>query len=240
MAGRPDIRWEDLLRKTTPGEAVLHGVRNARTTVPVAAFANAAAANGLDSDDMDDYTLGHPGAMVFPTALVLCEKLELDGRQMLATVAVGYEIAFRAGRCWHRHHQPTYYADGAWGAVACAATADRLLGLEEEQIKHALGIAEYNTPTAPMERDLLDPAMVKNGHGWATVTGIAVAELAGQRFTGILGSEDFEDWVSGFEARSGLSDRRRSPLQAALFLRLGTDAFGGVERAARQTRLELE
>jgi 2-methylcitrate dehydratase PrpD len=63
----------------------------------------------------------------------------------------------------------------------------------------ALGIAEYHAPNLPMERDLLDPAMVKHGHGWAAMTGIMATELAEQGFTGIpglMGYKEFQDWVA--------------------------------------------
>lgn len=169
-----------------------------RASAAGAAFANACAANGLDCDDGAQYTRGHPGAQVFPTALAVGEKLGLGGSAMLAAMVVGYEIAHRAGRCWHRHHQ-IYQADGSWGSVACAATAANLMGLDEDRIKQALGIAEYHAPNLPMERDLVDPAMVKHGHGWGAMTGIVAAELAERGFTGIpslLGFEEYQDWVA--------------------------------------------
>jgi 2-methylcitrate dehydratase PrpD len=175
---------------------LLHG---SRARPAGAAFANATTANGLDCDDQDDLTLGHPGVMVFPTALALCEKYELGGKEMLTAAAVGYEIALRAGRCWHWQHLPVYHADGSWGAVACAATAAHLMKLDENQTRHALGIAEYKAPQVPMEHDLVNPAMVKSGHGWAAMTGIVSAELAERGFTGtpgLMGLEKFEDWVS--------------------------------------------
>jgi 2-methylcitrate dehydratase PrpD len=45
-----------------------------------------------------------------------------------------------------------------------------------------------------MERDLLDPAMVKHGHGWAAMTGIVAAELAERGFTGISGLLGFKEY----------------------------------------------
>jgi 2-methylcitrate dehydratase PrpD len=164
-----------------------------------AAFANACAANALDCDDGGAYTRGHQGAQVFPTALALSEALGLGGSAMLAAVVVGYEISHRFARCWHRYQHPVYQADGSWGSVACAATAANLMGLGENRIKQALGIAEYHAPNLPMERDLLDPAMVKHGHGWAAMTGIVAAELAERGFTGIpglFGFKEYKDWVA--------------------------------------------
>jgi 2-methylcitrate dehydratase PrpD len=168
-------------------------------TAAGAAFANACAANGLDCDDGGAYTRGHQGGQVFPTALALCEKLGLGGDTMLAAVVVGYEISHRFGRAWHHYQQSVFQADGSWGSVACAATAANLMGLDTNTIIQALGIAEYNSPNLPMERDLLDPAMVKHGHGWAAMTGIIATELAKRGFTsipGLLGFKEYQDWVA--------------------------------------------
>ncbi|MEE8392571.1 MAG: MmgE/PrpD family protein, partial [Anaerolineae bacterium] len=167
------------------GDEALILLHDRRATAAGAAFANACAANGLDCDDGGVYTRGHQGAQVFPTALALSEKLELGGSAMLAAVVVGYEISHRFGRCWHRYQHPVFQADGSWGSVACAATAANLMGLDPATIMQALGIAEYHAPNLPMERDLLDPAMVKHGHGWAAMTGIVAAELAERGFTGV-------------------------------------------------------
>jgi len=164
-----------------------------------AAFANACTANAMDCDDGGIYTRGHQGAQVFPTALALSEKLGLSGSAMLAAVVVGYETSHRFGRCWHRHQHPVYQADGSWGSVACAATAANLMGLDTATTMQALGIAEYHAPNLPMERDLIAPAMVKHGHGWAAMTGIVAAEMAEQGFTGIpglFGFQEYQDWVS--------------------------------------------
>jgi len=169
-----------------------------RASAAGAAFANAYTANALDCDDGALYTRGHPGAQVFPTALAVAEKMEVGGSAMLAAMVVGYEIAHRVGRCWHQH-QPIYQADGSWGSVACAATAANLMGLDEDTVKQALGIAEYFAPNLPMERDLINPAMVKHGHGWGAMTGIMAAELAKRGFTGIpslLGFKEYQDWIA--------------------------------------------
>lgn len=182
-----------------PGDDATLLLHDTRARAAGAAFANACAANALDCDDGGAYTRGHQGAQVFPTALALSEKLGLGGAAMLAAAVVGYEISHRFGRCWHRYQHPVYQADGSWGSVACAATAANLMGLGEDRIKQALGIAEYHAPNLPMERDLVDPAMVKHGHGWGAMTGIVAAELAERGFTGIpslLGFEEYQDWVA--------------------------------------------
>jgi 2-methylcitrate dehydratase PrpD len=182
-----------------PGDDATILLHNSRARAAGAAFANACAANALDCDDGGAFTRGHQGAQVFPTALAVSEALGLGGGAMLAAVVVGYEISHRFGRAWHHHQHPVYQADGSWGSVACAATAANLMGLDIEAVKHALGIAEYHAPNLPMERDLVAPAMVKHGHGWGAMTGIVAAELAERGFTGIpglLGFQEYQDWVS--------------------------------------------
>ena len=113
-------------------------------------------ANALDIDDDAIFTRGHPGAQLVPTVLAVGEKIGASGREVLEALVVGYEIAIRAGHCWHAHHTD-YQADGSWGSMACAAAAARLLRLDPEQIGHALGIAEYHAPNVPMMRDIAEP-----------------------------------------------------------------------------------
>jgi len=168
-----------------------------RAAPALAAFANASAANALDTDDGLQYAYGHAGAQIFPTALALTEALNMDGSRMLAAMAVGYEVAARVGRCWHDHHE-VYQACGSWGSVACSAVASNLMGLSREQTVHALGISEYFSPNAPMMRDVDHPAMVKHAIGWGAMTGVFSAELASLGYTGIPGIAGFDkyhDWI---------------------------------------------
>ena len=168
-----------------------------RANAPGAAFANACAGNALDIDDDAIFTRGHPGAQLIPAALAVAEKVDASGKELLEALVVGYEVAIRAGRCWHDDHD-VYQACGSWGSIACAAVAARLLGLDHEQIKHALGIADYHAPNAPMMRDVASPSMTKHAIGWGAMNGVTSAELAQRGFTGIpsiLGFEKYRDWV---------------------------------------------
>jgi 2-methylcitrate dehydratase PrpD len=179
------------------GEAtiVLHGTKS---TTAGAAFANGCAANGLDTDDSTRYAYGHAGAQIFPTALAVAEARRLSGADLLTALVVGYEVAHRMGRCWHDHHE-VYQACGSWGSVACAAVAAHLMKLDTDQVRQALGIAEYHSPNLPMMRDIAHPAMVKHGIGWAPLTGITAAELASFGFTGIptlFSFDKYREWIA--------------------------------------------
>jgi 2-methylcitrate dehydratase PrpD len=188
----------DYAQATWPrGDATIL-LQGKRSSAVGAAFANAAAANGIDSDDGLQYAYGHGGAQIFPVALAVAESLDLSGERLLAAMVVGYEVAHRFGRCWHDDHD-VYQACGSWGSVASAATAANLLGLTREQAWHAIGISDYQAPNLPMMRDIDHPAMVKHGIYWGAMTGVMSAEMALRGFTGVpslLGMEQYRDWTA--------------------------------------------
>jgi len=175
----------------------------AKVSAMGAAFANAVAANGTDIDDCGIYTGGHPGAQVFPTALALAEELHRSGRELLTATVIGYEVAFRAGRCMNARNtsaeESGYRACGSWGAVAMAAIAARLYGLSPAQTAQALGIAEHHAPDLPLMRDLDHPTMVKHGMGIGPLTGIMAAQLAALGFTGVPSILGFDEYASRVE-----------------------------------------
>jgi 2-methylcitrate dehydratase PrpD len=178
----------------------------ARLTSAAAAFANATAANGTDLDDVGRYTWGHPGAMVVPTALAVAEEMGATGEEFLAAVVLGYEVAFRSGRCLNFgaggplvNAAREFRACGAWGAAACAAVTAHLMRLSASEIVHALGIAEYHAPEAPMMRDLETPTMVKHANGVGASIGVNAAQLASRSFTGTVSrlyAGDHREWTT--------------------------------------------
>lgn len=155
-----------------------------RASEPGAAFANGCLANALDIDDGYRPIKGHPGAVVFPAALAAAESRGVSGREFLVALAAGYEVAIRAGIALHASYRD-YHGSGSWGALGAAAAAGRLLGLGADQLTHALGIAEYHGPLAPIMRCVEHPAMVKDGIGWGAMAGLSAALLAHDGFTGL-------------------------------------------------------
>lgn len=193
----------DYALKTWRGTEATVYARGKRSSAVGAAFANGAAANGTDIDDCGIYTWGHPGAQLVPTALALSEEQGCSGRELLESLVIGYEIAFRAARCSHDYHE-TYRACGSWGSVACAGLSARLTGLPAKLTMQALGIADYNAPFLPMMRDIDCPTMVKHGIGLGAHTGIMSAQLAARGFTApppLIGFERYENWISDLGSR---------------------------------------
>jgi len=154
-----------------------------------AAFAGATTIDSFDAHDGHALTKGHAGVAILPALLAVADAEGLlddgafDGEALLTCLVLGYEIATRAGIALHAS-ACDYHTSGAWNALGCAAVAARLLRLDRERTRHALGIAEYHGPRSQMMRCIDHPTMVKDGSGWGALAGISAAYLAKDGFTG--------------------------------------------------------
>jgi len=160
-----------------------------RTASPVgAALAGGMSIDSLDGHDGFALAKGHIGAALVPALLAASETLGSDagegsGRTFLTNLVIGYEIASRAGLALH-DSVSDYHTSGAWNSLGCAAVVGRLLELDNEQMRHALGIAEYHGPRSQMMRVIDHASMLKDGSGWGAMAGTSAAFLAADGFTG--------------------------------------------------------
>ena len=155
-----------------------------------AAFAGASTIDALDAHDGHPLTKGHAGAAILPALLAAVDgaqsgepAADIDGRELLTCLVLGYEIATRAGIALHATVSD-YHCSGAWNALGCAAIAARLLALDNARIREALGVAEYFGPRGQILRVCDSPSMVKDGIGWGAHVGVSAALLARDGFTG--------------------------------------------------------
>ncbi len=149
-----------------------------------AALANGMTIDSVDAHDGQKLTKGHVGCGVIPALFALIEATEnYDSEELLTSLVVGYEIGSRAGIALHASVED-YHTSGAWVALATAALGARFLGLDHEQTRHAIGIAEYHGPRSQMMRAIDHPTMVKDGSGWGSMAGVSAAYLARDGFTG--------------------------------------------------------
>jgi 2-methylcitrate dehydratase PrpD len=168
----------------SPGDAATAFLDGRPLGCTGAAFANGVLANALDYDDGHRLVKGHPGANVIPAAVAVAEATEAPLEELLAAIAVGYEVAIRAGISLHRR-EDSYHASGAWGGLGAAAACARLLGLDAERVGHVLGLAEYHAPMAPIMRSVAAPAMTKDACSWGALVGTTSALLASRGFTAV-------------------------------------------------------
>lgn len=168
-----------------PEEATIWG-RGDRASCLWAAFANSVASSCLDADDGHRGALGHPGGVIVPAAIAVAERANASGKLLLEAIIIGYEVGIRAGICMNRNQEQTYYGSGTWGAIGAAAAASRILGLDKEACINALGITEIHAPLALIMGwiRLCKPPEVKEGMGWAALTGLAAAILASKGMVG--------------------------------------------------------
>lgn len=149
-----------------------------------AAFAAATQTDNLDGHDGYNPTKGHIGVVVVPTLSVLAQHLpKLTGPEALAALVVGYEVAGRAGIALHATVSD-YHTSGAWNTLGVVAQAARLRGLSDEQLRHALGIAEYHGPRSQMMREIANPTMLHDGSGMGALVGLSSVIMAEKGFTG--------------------------------------------------------
>lgn len=175
--------------------ALLYGSNDSRVTArmmfdgrPVsiagAAYASATQTDNLDGHDGYNPTKGHIGVVVVPTLAALAEVTpNISGREALTAVTIGYEVAGRAGLALH-DTVSDYHTSGAWNALGVVAMAVRLRGMTRDQMRQAMGIAEYHGPRSQMMREIANPTMLHDGSGWGAMVGLSAAVLAEQGFTG--------------------------------------------------------
>lgn len=152
--------------------------------------ASAALALGVlgHSLDFDDYHAGaklHPATVVFPAAFALGESLGRPGADVLLACVLGFETMIRSSlACGPVDTMLNgFHLTGICGSVGAAAAAARLLGLDAERTRHALGLGA--TQAAGLMGFVYDGSESKRLHaGRAAHAGILAAQLAARGFTG--------------------------------------------------------
>lgn len=166
--------------------------------------------DSVDAHDGHVLTKGHSGVALLPSLLATPHSSQLSGRDFLVALIIGYEVSIRAGIALHAS-TTDYHTSGAWNAVGVAAMVGRVVGLDLDQLNHALGIAEFYGPRSPMMRCIEHPTMLKDGSGWGAMTGIASVEMARLGFTGApaltLSSPQMAGHWSGLNERWCISEQ---------------------------------
>jgi len=165
-----------------------------RVSLPGFGYAMATQLDNLDAHDGWQPSKGHAGAALFPALCAFAEaETEVAGTEALVAMVLGYEISYRAAIALHATVND-YHTSGAWNALGCAVIGARLRGLDDAQLRHALGIAEYHAPRSQMMREIANPSMLHDGTGWGAPTGIYSVLVAEDGFRGApAATVEFED-----------------------------------------------
>jgi 2-methylcitrate dehydratase PrpD len=183
VAASSQAMTRTVLASAGKAEATVMGVGKV-TSAWDAALANGTYAHALELDDDHRVAVLHPGAVVVPAALAICEAEGRPGRDFLRALLIGYEVMCRLGKVFrgsqfHHGTHPTALC-GVFGAAAAAASA---IGLDRDAFVRALGIA--GTQAFGLTEWRADGSWIKRLHpGRAAHSGVLAARLAREGFTG--------------------------------------------------------
>ena len=166
------------------GKAVVIGT-DFKTIPTYAALANGITGHSPELDDVVNESSLHPGVVVFPTALAAAGIGFSKFKDFAPAVIAGYDVVNRLAISLNPDapYERGFHPTSTCGTMGSAVTAGLILGLNQENLVHALGIAGSQA-SGSMEF-LADGAFTKRFHaGWAAQSGIVAAQLAAEGFTG--------------------------------------------------------
>jgi 2-methylcitrate dehydratase PrpD len=164
------------------GPASCLGLADGRST-QVAALHNGIISHVVEMDDVHRAAIIHPAVVVVPAALAVAEQVGASGKELLAAVTLGYEVAIRVGESVGKTHYFHWHNTSTCGVFGATAAAGWLLGLDEQRLTWALGNA--GSQAGGLWEFIADGAMSKVLHaGRAAANGVLAAELGALGFTG--------------------------------------------------------
>ncbi len=163
-----------------------------KAPAPNAAQVNATMGHALDYDDTGDGPT-HPSVVIVPACLAMAErKGKLNGREFITAVVLGVDMMCRLGQAFRSgiktapvggHPGAGWHLTALYGYLAAAGVAGRILGLDEDKLLNALGIAYHQC--SGNGQCVTEGALTKRmGPGFAARGGIVAALMAEKGITG--------------------------------------------------------
>jgi 2-methylcitrate dehydratase PrpD len=200
-----------------PREATVLG-RGDKLDIMLAALMNGTTSHTFDFDDTHLKTVIHPSGPVASAILALAERRPAKGDEFLHAFILGVEAECRIGNAvYPSHYDVGWHITATAGVFGSAAAAGRLLGLSEQQMVWALGIAATQSSGL---REMFG-TMVKPMHpGNAARNGLLAALLASKNFTsaetGIEGRRAFANVLATERNYAEITDRLGETWEIAL------------------------
>ena len=161
-----------------------------------AILVNGTMAHSLDYDNHHAKGVIHAGSSVVSAALAAAEEVGASGRDLVAAVVVGYEIACRLAMALgpHSSHEMGFHPTGTCATFACSAVIGKLRGQSATVISNALGL--NGSQAAGSMQYVLNGAWNKRAHpglaGHAAFIASTLAEC------GFVGAEAPIEGAQGF------------------------------------------
>jgi 2-methylcitrate dehydratase PrpD len=146
-----------------------------------AAFVNGVSSHVFDYDDTHLKTIIHPAGPVASAILAWSEMQPVSGKDFLHALVLGVETECRIGAAvYPDHYDVGWHITGTTGAFGSAAAVGKLMGLTEQQMTWALGLAA----SQPVGLRESFGSMNKSFNpGRAAGNGLFAALLAAKNFT---------------------------------------------------------
>jgi hypothetical protein len=159
-------------------------VTKRRYSPPSAALANGAAAHALDFDDQHDPARVHTNCVVLPALLATAEDIgNVSGKDFLVAYAISSELHARLGLACYNSLGKGWHPTMVFGTPAASLGAARLLKLDAEGMRNALGMAFHQTSGSA--QSMRDGVVSKRlGAGFAARAAVLGAFLAADGLTG--------------------------------------------------------
>lgn len=205
-----------MLRRALPlsdggSQQATNWVEGTRAGYYFAAVHNCLLVHNMIHDDMNESCRGHIGNLVVPTVLAMSEVFGSSGKDILAAIVVGYEVAGRIAAPAVAHSvERGFRGTSTYGPFAVAAAAGRLLGHDRGKLAHGISCAASFSSglVEPFDRGSME---WKLQNGMALWGGLMAAQTAG----------------AGFESSDSVVSGDSGFLQAFC----GTDAIGEIRQS---------
>src|SRR5215475_613555 len=163
-----------------PAQASILG-RSERLDILNAALINGISSHVLDYDDTHSRNIIHPAGPVISAILPLSEHRPVSGTDFVNALVLGVDAECRIGNAvYPKHYDVGWHITGTAGVFGAAVASGKLLGLSEQQMLWAIGLAA----TQPVGLQEMFGSMTKSFHpGRAAQNGLTAALLASKNFT---------------------------------------------------------
>jgi 2-methylcitrate dehydratase PrpD len=151
-----------------------------------AALLNGTAGTWLELDEGNLFAKGHPGIQVVPAAVAAAQELGSSGAELLAAVALGYEVSSRIHRA--SDVKLAVHPHGTYGVIGAAVAVAKLRGFDAAQMLELINVSA-TMGMATSRKTLLDGATVRNIYtGHSGYMGTMAVRLVESGFTGEVDS----------------------------------------------------
>ena len=153
-----------------------------RTSITNAALANGTIGHGDEVDSTGQQATGHYAATTVPVALTAGQYVEATGKEFLRALALGSEVTARFHSILSHYGTRDQFTVSVGGAMGAAVEAGLLLGLNTNEMEHALGLAASGA-CGLSSHHLEELHQIKSlHHGRAAENGVLSALLAKRGF----------------------------------------------------------